>query len=396
MDRQNLLTTILTIVVVVLAIPPAIEASLNLSKRLAPGHEGDWRNRLRELIRPFTRPLPSWSVLLLIVLSILINSRMSSYQGTVIPTSQALTSQEQTSTAVETAEQTPAATQTPRFDQITPEVIETPIPVSTVETVKMVSTAAVPTETPTETPVVELCWMYAVREDDSLPAIAQVIYEDERQWPRICERNQAVLGDVPCIDTPPPAHRGQLLCVPVISPVKTYAVIANDNLETIADKFYGEYYEAPLAERICRDEANQDVIQGDCSNIRPGQVLSIRALDPVPSDSYLVAPGDSWRAIARAFYGTELMENDLRAANPDAQTDSRGRVLPGQVICLPGLREPMEYTVLQGDTLETLASRCGFGPLGPDDIYLINRKAIGLDQRDLQPGQVLTLYGCGF
>ena len=101
---------------------------------------------------------------------------------------------------------------------------------------------------------------YTVVAGDSLSGIAQRLYGDESQWPRIFNANRDQ------IDNPDEIFPGQVLRIPATD---QYTVVAGDTLGGIAQQFYGDQTQWS---RIF--EANRDQLSNP-NLIFPGQVLCI-------------------------------------------------------------------------------------------------------------------------
>jgi nucleoid-associated protein YgaU len=101
---------------------------------------------------------------------------------------------------------------------------------------------------------------YTVVAGDTLGGIAQRLYGDPNQWPRIFNANQDQISD------PDQIFPGQVLRIPATD---QYTVVAGDTLRRIAQQFYGDESQWP---RIF--EANRNQIS-DPNQIFPEQVLCI-------------------------------------------------------------------------------------------------------------------------
>jgi nucleoid-associated protein YgaU len=101
---------------------------------------------------------------------------------------------------------------------------------------------------------------YTVVTGDTLSIIAQRLYGDPSQWPRIFNANQDQISD------PDVIFPGQVLRIPATG---QHTVVAGDSLSGIAQQFYAD---ASLWPRIFN--VNQDQIS-DPTLIFPGQVLCI-------------------------------------------------------------------------------------------------------------------------
>ena len=101
---------------------------------------------------------------------------------------------------------------------------------------------------------------YTVVAGDTLGGIAQRLYGDSTQWPRIFNANLDQISD-PDVIVP-----GQVLRIPAID---QHTVVAGDTLGSIAQQFYGASNQWP---RIF--EANRDQLS-DPDVIVPGQLLCI-------------------------------------------------------------------------------------------------------------------------
>ena len=101
---------------------------------------------------------------------------------------------------------------------------------------------------------------YTVVTGDSLSGIAQRLYGDPNEWPRIFQANQDQISD------PNVIFPGQVLRIPATG---QYTVAAGDSLSGIAQQFYGD---ASLWPR--NFESNRDQVT-DPNLIFPGQVLCI-------------------------------------------------------------------------------------------------------------------------
>ena len=138
----------------------------------------------------------------------------------------------------------------------------------------------------------------------------------------------------------------------------TYEVVAGDSLSAISMRFNSTLQ----ALEACNPQiSNPDFIQ-------PGQILSL----PQPSPSspttnssssskqtYTVVAGDTLSSIASK---TNIPLDELEAANP--QITDPSFIVPGEVIDLPSSSsgassEPGKYTVMQGDTLTSIAAKLG-------------------------------------
>jgi len=114
------------------------------------------------------------------------------------------------------------------------------------------------------------------------------------------------------------------------------------------------------------------------------------AIRPAASRArYIVQPGDTLSGIA-ARLTLPGGWPALYAANRAAIGPSPGRIHPGTVLRLPGVRAPARYRVTAGDTLSAIAARFAVHGGWPA-LYAANRPAIGASPDVIRPGTVLTV-----
>lgn len=130
-----------------------------------------------------------------------------------------------------------------------------------------------------------------------------------------------------------------------------YMVQEGDTLYSIA-RLYGTTVSSIMA-------ANPGI--SDMNMLYIGQVICVPAAMPgqmpCTGQQYTVQPGDSFYSIARKFGVTTA---DLMAANPGIPA---GNLIAGYIVCIPApTARPcptgaMTYTIVQGDTLTSIADR---------------------------------------
>jgi len=180
--------------------------------------------------------------------------------------------------------------------------------------------------------------IYIVQSGDTLFRIAQRVYGDGDQWPRIRDANPGIVPDnlqigqrivIPAggsepTNVPPPPAPG----------TRTYVVQSGDTLFAIAQRIYGDGSQWP---RI-RD-ANPGI---DPDNLQIGQRIVIPAggsepanVPPPPAPgarTYVVRSGDTLFAIAQRIYGDGSQWPRIRDANPGIVPDN---LQIGQQILIP-------------------------------------------------------------
>ena len=199
--------------------------------------------------------------------------------------------------------------------------------------------------------------IYTVEKGDSLYTIAQ------RQGTTV----QAILAVNPQITDPNLIIQGQKICIPAATTPEPpmpypppppcpegfiYTVQSGDSLYSIAQR-YGTTLGAIVA-------ANPQI--SDPNVIQPGQrvCVPIAPAPPCPTGFiYTVQGGENLYAIAARF-GTTVPA--IMAVNP--QITNPNVIYPGQKICIPIAPAPecpsgMLYTVMQGDTIYTIATKYG-------------------------------------
>ncbi|KAM3090424.1 Dyp-type peroxidase [Phormidesmis sp. 146-35] len=115
---------------------------------------------------------------------------------------------------------------------------------------------------------------------------------------------------------------------------------------------------------------------------------------PTPSRTYVVQPSDRGGlfAIAERAYGDGSVFNLIYEANKNVIGPDRNRILPGQILYIPILRENIEpqpgenYIVRPGDFLFLIAERAYQDGNRFLEIYEANRDRIGPDPTVLEPG----------
>jgi nucleoid-associated protein YgaU len=115
-----------------------------------------------------------------------------------------------------------------------------------------------------------------------------------------------------------------------------YTVQPGDTLSSIAQRAYNDGSQASW---MVIYSANQQVIGGNPNQIRPGQVLTIPAIQIKSGTTYTVQPGDTLSSIALRAYGNaaEHYWHKIYKANKDIIGDNPNQIRPGQVLDIPVL-----------------------------------------------------------
>lgn len=144
---------------------------------------------------------------------------------------------------------------------------------------------------------------------------------------------------------------------------------------------------------------------------RPGD-LGNPAVGSGTTGTYTVQSGDSFSTIARKVYGNANLWSKIAAANPGVNPN---RLKVGQILKVPADAVPpadsapaarrdtpasgsslvrdarSEYQVVSGDSLEKIARKLYGNPARWEEIYNLNRAAIGSSPTRLKIGMILKL-----
>lgn len=140
---------------------------------------------------------------------------------------------------------------------------------------------------------------------------------------------------------------------------------------------------------------DRDLFNGDVNQfLKNGKSDSSPAPTPPPTPppkpsggTYTVQQGDSLSSIA-SKYGTSWQA--IYNANKAVIGSNPNLIKPGQVLTIPGSSAPSQrtYTVQQGDSLSSIASKYG---TTWQNIYNANKATIGGNPNLIKPGQVLVI-----
>lgn len=104
--------------------------------------------------------------------------------------------------------------------------------------------------------------------------------------------------------------------------------------------------------------------------------------------TWVVQPGDTLSAIAAALHVPGGWQA-LYAANRSVIGPDPNVIQPGTILVLPGMTNPVRYTIAPGDTLSGIAAALGV-PGGWRALYAANRRVIGPDPDLIHAGMVLV------
>ncbi|HEX3028528.1 MAG TPA: LysM peptidoglycan-binding domain-containing protein [Clostridia bacterium] len=206
---------------------------------------------------------------------------------------------------------------------------------------------------PTTTPPPSECingFIYTVKPGDTLSTIANTF--------GICL--EAIIATNPQITNPDLIFPGQQICIPGPASCSgfIYTVVQGDTLSAIAARFGVTVNQILIVNpQIC----NPDVIfvgEKICIPTTAPTTIPPTTIPPsacINGFIYTVQPGDTLSGIANTF---GICLEAIIIANPGINPNL---IFPGQKICIPGPStcSGFIYTVVQGDTLSTIAARFG-------------------------------------
>ncbi|KAI9787254.1 MAG: hypothetical protein M1839_003492 [Geoglossum umbratile] len=156
--------------------------------------------------------------------------------------------------------------------------------------------------------------------------------------------------------------------IKVLGATGTYTIVKGDTFNSIAAKF------GTSAQTL--ENLNPGV---NPNNLQIGEVINVPGT--LGTSQYTIVKGDTFNSIAAKF-GTsaQTLENLNPGVNPN-------NLQIGEVVNVPGTLGTSQYTIVKGDTFNSIASRIG------TDVQTLENLNPGVNPDELQIGEVITVPG---